>query len=328
MEFWQDYGLFLMKTVTLSAAFVVLALFLTALSVRGRERSRERLEVRRLNDRYHNMEMAIQQELLGGKKLRQFAKLRAKQHKEEQAKDAKRRIFVLNFVGDIRASQVENLRQEVSALLTLAGKDDEVVVRVETGGGVMHGYGLAASQLVRIRERGIPLTVTVDKVAASGGYMLACVADRILAAPFAIVGSIGVIGQVPNFHRLLQRHDVDFEQHTAGQYKRTLTMFGENTDERRAKFVEELEDAHTLFKDFIRQHRPQLELDKVATGEHWFGERALSLGLVDELKTSDDYLLAASKDATLLELSFKHKEKLGKRLSIAFESAIAKLMQR
>ena len=108
-------------------------------------------------------------------------------------------------------------------------------------------YGLAASQMQRIRDKKLKLTVCVDKVAASGGYMMAVVADKIIAAPFAVLGSIGVLAQVPNFHRLLKKHDVDFEMLTAGKYKRTLTMFGENTDKGREKFQEDIEDTHVLF---------------------------------------------------------------------------------
>jgi serine protease SohB len=199
-------------------------------------------------------------------------------------------VFVLGFHGDIRAHAVRNLREEISALLTLAEPEDSVVVRLESSGGMVHAYGLAAAQLTRIRERGIPLTVCVDKVAASGGYLMACVADRIVAAPFAMVGSIGVLAQIPNFHRLLKKHDIDYELLTAGQYKRTLTVFGRNTDTARQKFAEELEDTHALFREFVQRYRPGLDVAAVATGEVWFGERAQGLGLVDTLGTSDALL--------------------------------------
>jgi serine protease SohB len=325
MEFWQDYGLFLAKTLTLLIVLTIALAAIMAAGSRGRQRGRDRLEVRRLNDRYHAMELALQRQLLAGRRLKQFLKLKGKERKSASAR-LERRLFVLDFRGDMRASQVESLRHEVSGVLTVAKPEDEVVVRVETGGGVIHGYGLAAAQLVRIREAGIPLTVTVDKIAASGGYMLACVGNKILAAPFAIVGSIGVIGQLPNFHRLLKRHDIDFELQTAGQYKRTLTVFGENTPEGRAKYREELEEAHALFKSFIGTYRPQLDLERVATGEHWFGETARELGLVDALGTSDDYLLAASREATLLEVKFVHKEALSRRLTLAFETTVQRLL--
>ena len=197
----------------------------------------------------------------------------------------------------------------------MAGSGDEVVVRLESGGGVVHGYGLAASQLQRIREQKIPLTVAVDKVAASGGYLMACVADQIIAAPFAIIGSIGVLAQLPNLHRLLKKHEIDFEQIYAGEYKRTLTLFGENTDKAREKMREELEETHGLFKDYVKVQRPDLDIEKVATGEHWLATRALELGLVDRLQTSDDYLMAARRDAQLILLSYTERKKLLDRLA-------------
>jgi serine protease SohB len=203
---------------------------------------------------------------------------------------------------------VASLREEITAILMVANEKDEVFVRLDSGGGIVNAYGLAASQLMRIRERNIPLTVAVDKVAASGGYMMACVANKIIAAPFSIVGSIGVVAQIPNFHRLLKKHDIDYEQFTAGEFKRTVTMFGENTEEARVKFRKEVEDIHLLFKDFITQHRPQVDIVKVSTGEHWPGIRALENQLVDELKTSDDYLLENSKNADLFEIKFTTKK--------------------
>ena len=202
------------------------------------------------------------------------------------------------------------MQDEVTALLSVASTDDEIVVAVTSPGGVVHGYGLAASQLQRIRDRNIPLTVAVDKIAASGGYMMACVANRIIAAPFAIVGSIGVVAQMPNFHRFLKKHDVDFEEITAGQYKRTLTMFGENTDADRQKFREELEDAHELFKDFVVAHRPQVDLATIATGEYWYGKRALANHLVDELCTVDDYLFRQSEDADIFAIRYERKKSM------------------
>ncbi|NJN48183.1 MAG: protease SohB, partial [Candidatus Competibacteraceae bacterium] len=201
---------------------------------------------------------------------------------------------------------------------------DEVVVRLESAGGLVHAYGLAASQLARIKERKIGLTVAVDKVAASGGYLMACVADRIMTAPFAVVGSIGVVSQLPNFNRLLKKHDIDFELLTAGEYKRTMTLFGENTDKARLKFQEELEETHRLFKEFLRTYRSQLDLDRVATGEHWYGTQALELKLVDELRTSDDFLLEASKDAALYEVTYASHKPLLTRLSNLAAAALTR----
>ena len=323
MHFLAEYGLFLAKAVTIVAAVVVAGGSLVALSLRQRKATEaQHLEVTHLNKQYEEMEQVLSRTLLSPRQFKENLKAQKKADKAKAKADSKaakkakktdgeqpdecheKRIFVLDFEGDIRATAVASLRQEISAILTMAGGGDEVVVRLESGGGVVHGYGLAASQLQRIRERKIPLTVTVDKVAASGGYMMACVADRIIAAPFAIIGSIGVLAQLPNLHRLLQKHEVDFEQLYAGEYKRTLTLFGENTDKAREKMQQELEETHGLFKDYVKAQRPRLDIDKVATGEHWLGTRALELGLVDHLQTSDDYLMAARRDAQLILLNY------------------------
>jgi serine protease SohB len=247
-----------------------------------------------------------------------------KKHKPEEP-ERRKRVFVLSFDGDVRASAVENLREEISAILTLAKRDDEVVLRLESPGGMVHGYGLAASQLQRISQREIPLTVAVDAVAASGGYMMACIGTKIIAAPFAIIGSIGVIAQLPNFNRLLKKHDIDYEMFTAGEYKRTVTMFGENTDKGREKFVEELEDTHTLFKDFVSRHRPQVNIDDVATGEVWYGTRALECQLIDDIQTSDEYLMQAAKECDVYTVEFAFKKTLQEKLGMAAQAVSSKV---
>ena len=247
------------------------------------------------------------------------AKKTASQTSEQQTDH---RVFVLTFDGDIAASGVEALRQEVSAVLGAAQAGDEVVVRVESAGGAVHGYGLAASQLARIRSRGVTLTVAVDKVAASGGYLMAAVADRILAAPFAVVGSIGVVAQIPNVHRLLKKHDVDVEVHTAGRFKRTLDVLGENTEQGRAKLREELEDVHALFQEYVSSWRPKLDLEAVSTGEHWYGQRALDRALVDELVTSDEYLARACERADVFEVAWTVPKRPLERLAGQFASAL------
>jgi serine protease SohB len=224
---------------------------------------------------------------------------------------------VLEFKGDLFATAVRNLREEVTAITAVAGKDDEVVVRLESAGGAVPHYGLAAGQLMRLRERSIRVTVCIDRIAASGGYMMACVADTIVAAPFAIIGSIGVVAQVPNLHRLLKKHDVDFQEMTAGEFKRTVSVFGEITERGRRKFQEELEDTHLLFKEFVKAHRPKLDVERIATGEHWLARRGLELGLVDQLRTSDEYLVSRAANANLFQVNFERRQTLRERIGFA-----------
>jgi serine protease SohB len=265
------------------------------------------------------------------------AKLQAKEDKAkaktgDDKTPEKSRVFVVDFNGSIDAKEVSSLREEITAILSVATSEDEVFVRLESGGGMVHGYGLASSQLDRVRQHNVPLTVSVDKVAASGGYMMACVANTIISAPFAIVGSIGVIAQLPNFNKLLKKHDIDFEQFTAGEFKRTVTMFGENTEKGKEKFIEELEETHVLFKNFVSERRPSLDMAKVATGEHWFGTTALDLGLVDSIQTSDDYLQQKSTDYKVVAVKYEIKkglaEKFSKAASLSAESFLGKLLQR
>ena len=338
-EFLSEYGMFLAKSVTLVVAVLFLVGGIIATAARNRHGQDEgTLRVKHLNEEIRALKEGLTDEILPAAMRKKVLKQRKKEQKQkdkEQDKQAKAgepeersRVFVLDFNGDIQASAVGNLRNEISAVLQVASDKDEVVVRLESPGGLVHSYGLAASQLKRVRDREIPLTICVDQVAASGGYMMACIGSRLMAAPFAVIGSIGVVAQIPNFHRLLKKNNVDVELMTAGEYKRTLTIFGENTDKMREKFQEELDDTHLLFKQFVRDNRASLDLDKVATGEHWFGLRALELGLVDELKTSDEYLVERSDQAEVFEVRWEEKRRLIDRLGLAAEGAITRSLNR
>ena len=320
MEFLSNYGLFLAKTVTLLAALLAVIGFIATLAMRRRSTAPEHIEVKPINDRYRDISDVLQHSMLQKNEAKKKRKTDKKARKAEAKKTTKdnsankKRLFILDFQGDLRGSEVATLREEVTAVLLVAREQDEVLLRLESTGGMVHAYGLAASQLSRIREKKIKLTIAVDKVAASGGYLMACVGDRILAAPFAIIGSIGVITQIPNFNRLLKKHDIDYEQVTAGEFKRTVTMFGETTDKARQKLKDEVEDTHMLFKDFVKEQRPVVDLEKVATGEYWLGTRALALNLVDELRTSDDYLMQMHESADLFEVRYTVKQKLADKI--------------
>lgn len=336
MEFLYELGLFLAQALTLVVAILLLVGGLFAIAQRYRGEQQEgHIEVRDLNGKYRTIGNTLRQVIetpetykawrkAEKKSERERVRLDKKQKRPKSGESAERRprLFILNFHGDLKASATDRLREEISALLPQAGEQDEVLVRLESHGGLVHGYGLAASQLQRIPRAGIRLTVAVDKVAASGGYMMACVADRVVAAPFAVVGSIGVLAQLPNFNRLLKKHDIDVELHTAGEYKRTLTMFGENTAKDREKFLEDLEDTHVLFKEFVGANRPSLDIDKVATGEIWYGQRALDEGLVDELSTSDSLIQERLSDWDVYEVKFVQKKQWQEKLGMAAEGVV------
>jgi len=323
IEFFFDYGLFLAKLGTVAVAIVVVVGVIVALTKRGAHQ--EGLLVEHLNKRLEGLGDTVRLAVQGKDQFKHTFKERKKEAKELAKKGSQRkRVYVIDFKGDIRATATTSLREEVSAVLAVASEDDQVLVRLENSGGTVHEHGLAASQLLRIKEKNIPLIISVDKVAASGGYLMACVASRIIAAPFAIVGSIGVIAQLPNFNRFLEDKGVDFEQITAGRYKRTVTMFGKNTDEDRGKLKEEIEDVHELFKMQILGHRPQIDIERIATGEHWYGTRALELGLIDEIRTSDDFLSEAATECDLYGVTFKRKKSLSERLLGGAESLLSR----
>lgn len=321
-QFLAEYGIFLLKVITIVGAIVVV--ILVAASA-GRKASHEGLEIDNLNKKFESLADTLRGAVSTKDERKAVAKVRKKEAKlASKEPSTKPRSFIIDFKGDLKASAVASLREEVSAILDVAGDDDDVIVRLENHGGVVHEHGLAASQLARVRDHGISLMVCVDKVAASGGYLMACVASKVYAAPFAILGSIGVLAQIPNFNRMLDSHGVDFEQITAGKYKRSVTMFGKNTDEDRAKLKEELEDVHALFKDAVARYRPDLDLEKVATGEHWYGTSALKLGLADEIKTSDELLQQLVSERDLYRVSYKIKQPLQKRLIANIDGLLEK----
>ena len=325
-EFLAAYGLFLAQLATLGFVLFVIVAFIAASRRRGHA---EGLVVEHLNRKLEDSADHLKLAIEGKGRYKKALKARQKDRKREEKarakhESAKPRLYVLDFKGDLRATAAASLREEVSAVLRVAKAGEQVLVRLENSGGTVHEHGFAASQLVRLKQHGLSLVVAVDKVAASGGYLMACVADRLIAAPFAIVGSIGVLAQLPNFHRLLEEKGVDFEQIKAGRYKRTVTMFGKNTDEGRAKLQQEVEDIHELFKAQIREHRPQVDVEAVATGEHWYGIRALELNLVDELKTSDDVLLEAVKDHDVYHVAYKRRRSLQERVLGGAESLLAR----
>jgi serine protease SohB len=306
-------GVFFLEALVVLATILIVAAGLIGLITRGRERPVNKIVITDLNKQFQRMKDTLQASLQTTAEQKQAKKNKKREKKKAKKKkltrlSAKKHVFVIDFQGDLKASGVERLRQEISAILSIATPKDEVVVRLESPGGVVHGYGLAASQLQRIRTKKIPLTISIDKVAASGGYLMACVGDKILAAPFAIIGSIGVLAQIPNFHKLLEKHHIDFEQITAGEYKRTLTMFGKNTEKGREKMQESISEIHTLFKNFIKEQRPAVDLAKTATGEYWLAKQAHPLKLVDELQTSDDYLMQLEPNTKLRLVRFAQKK--------------------
>lgn len=336
-EILLNYGIFLLELLTIFGIIAVVVMLILEAKKQPEDGA---ISITHFSKKYQEQQTSLNHFFLSEEELKQQEKAekeaekakakaekkRLKEGKEKPEEEQKARLFVLDFNGDVHANAVNALRKEITALLSIAKPNDEVLLKLESPGGVVHGYGLAASQLQRLKAKNIPLTVAVDKVAASGGYMMACVADKIVSAPFAVIGSIGVVAQVPNIHRLLKKHDIDVDVMTAGEYKRTVTLVGENTEKGKQKFQQELEETHDLFKQFVTQHRPQLDIEKIATGEHWFGQQALALNLVDEIATSDDLLVKAVEDKEIIELKYKEKKNLTQRIGLQMEQSVENLL--
>ncbi len=325
MEILTDYLIFLLKVLTIALAITIPLLIIIGTS-KSKSQAKGKLSITNLSDKFEEMGNAVKGSVMNPKELKKFNKeiSKDKKKKDKDKDNVTDSVFVLNFKGDIQATEVEKLKQEVNAILLSDTECKEVVIRVESGGGSAYAYGLCAAELKRLVDNEINLTVCIDKVAASGGYLMSCVATKIIAAPWAIVGSIGVIAQLPNFHRLLKKNSIDFEMHTAGAFKRTLTTLGENTDEGREKFKSDLEDLHLIFKNFVKEQRPQVDTEIVATGETWQGEDAVKVGLVDSLETSDNYLVSLSKGSKLFEIEFLEKKNLTERFAISMQIVIEK----
>lgn len=327
MEHLIEFGVFFGKVLVVVVAVAGLLLLIVALAAKNKLKPDFHIEDvnAKLDDLGHMLkEVVFDKKALKADEKAHKEKLKKEEAEEKASHKAKPQIFVLKFEGDVEASQVDQLRDEVTAVLTVAKPGDEVVAVIESPGGTVHGYGLAAAQLLRLKSAGIKVVAAVDKVAASGGYMMACTADRIIAAPFAIIGSIGVVAQVPNFHKLLKKHDVDYEEISAGEYKRTVSLLGEITEKGRAKFREQIEDTHVLFKDFVKRNRPQVEVANVATGEYWFGLRAKELNLIDEVMTSDEYLMSNREQSRIFSIKIEPKKSFAEKLNEAFAKSAVK----
>jgi len=349
-EFFASYGLFFLKVLTFLIAILIVIFTVAMLASRGRKPGSEgSIEITNLNETYDAMRESLSFSLLDeqaeklarkdkkseDKAERKAQKAAAKKARKQRGdgethvnEPGKKRVFVMDFDGDMRATAVENMRREISAILTTATEQDEVVLRLTSGGGTVTGYGLGASQLDRVKAKNVSLTVCIDQVAASGGYMMACVADKLIAAPFAFLGSIGVVAQIPNFHRLLKEFNIDFEVLTAGKFKRTLTVFGENSDEGRDKFLQDIERIHGQFKQHVDHYRPSLNIEEVATGEIWAGQDALDRHLADELGTSDAYLMDQLEEADVLMVKYQKKKSIADRFSIGVQDTVDGLLMR
>ena len=329
-EFFFLWGLFVSKLLT---ALLLLGLGLmlvagTVVALRSEKKMSGKLVLNDLNQRYQDYAHQIQGLRDGAKALKaELKRANKKAKKDEKAQATRPVLFVVDFHGDLKASATDALSETINAVLQNFRDGDAVLLRLESAGGLVHAYGFATAQLQRLRAAGLHLTVCVDKVAASGGYMMAAVADRIVAAPFAVLGSVGVVAQLPNFNKLLKKNDIDIEYHTAGKYKRTLTLVGENSEEGRKKFIEDLDHTHKLFQNHLAACRQQVDVEAIATGEIWYGSDALARNLIDQLGTSDSFILEQLTDKRVVHISYQPKQNIAQKLGAA-GNALANSWQR
>jgi len=323
-EMLLNVGAFSLKSLVLG--LVVFGGLLMVISAAMKAKAHEKeLEVEDLSEKSKKQTLTIQARILPPKDFKKLLKKEKKSLKDEKKHHDKPKLFVLSFKGDMKASQVDQLRTQVSSVIEVSNpQKDQVLVCIESPGGMVHGYGLAAAQLKRMREKGLHVVAAVDQVAASGGYLMAAVAHEIIAAPFAVVGSIGVVAQVPNIHRLLKKHDVDYEEVTSGKFKRSISYLGKITDEGREHFEKKIGDTHELFKSFVKESRPQLDLEEVGNGDHWYGSEALKLGLIDRIQTSDDFIMESLHSKHVIQIKTPESKNLVKKFaSAAIEKAMA-----
>lgn len=230
---------------------------------------------------------------------------------------------LLSFNGDINATEVIEFGRAVSMIVQMKDLVSEVYIIINSGGGVVNGYGLLASEIERLHYSEIETYALIDQVAASGGYMAACVANHVVAAPFAYIGSIGVVSEMPNFNQILSDNGINIEQHTAGKSKRTVTPLGKITDEDRNEFKKKLERIHRSFINHVSHYRNINDADEnknsiIFSGDYWIAEETveLELGLVDEISTSQEFLLDKMKEYNIIEITFQENKTKKSKLSL------------
>ncbi len=245
------------------------------------------------------------------------------------------RLAVLRFQGlrDLNASGDQRLSEAIDEVLVNRDHFEEAVVIIDSPGGTTHGYGHAYALLERLSASGLKVTACIDRIGASGGYLMALPADRILAGPFAIVGSVGVVAGIPNVKRLLEEKGVSYRLFVAGDKKRVVHFADDDGPEVREYMDEKLAGIHTQFLQAVEKHRgDRVKLDEVRSGDHWSAEESVEkgLGLVDELQTSAEYLLERNREVALvmIERRVDITERFAGYLAARLSARVASLFTR
>ncbi|CAB3976441.1 protease SohB [Candidatus Azoamicus ciliaticola] len=302
-----DYTIFFLKIITI---IILLLLTIITCLIIIKNKDNKYIEIKNINKKYITLKKMFLSEILKKTEKKNIIKNINKEEKIIKTKN----LFILNFNGDINASDINNLKDILSILILNKKYVDEVLIKLTSNGGIVTNYGLAATQLKRLKNENINLTISIDTIAASGGYMMACVANKIIASHFSIIGSIGVLGIIPNINKMLNKNNIEIEYHTSGKYKKTLSVIGENTEIGRKKFIESLENTHFLFKNFVKENRSQINIDEIATGEYWYGIDALKLNLIDKIQTSDEYIMENLNNTKIYEIKLNEKTNIKNKI--------------
>jgi protease-4 len=217
--------------------------------------------------------------------------LRYALHREDSEFGFRKAIAVIDVKGDILSS--EKVVKEIE-------KYDEdssvraIVLRVNSPGG-----GIAQSQEIykAVKEADKEIIASLGSVAASGGYYISCGADRIIANPGTITGSIGVITTFPKYHQLLKKIGVEWEVIKSGEHKDIGSPYRDMTVEEKRLFQDVIDDLFDQFVEVVSVERdiPKEEVLKLADGRIFSGNQAHELGLVDEIGTFSDAIRIAGE---------------------------------
>jgi serine protease SohB len=302
-----NYTIFFLKITTI---IILLLLTLIMCLIIIKNKDNKYIKIKNINKKYITFKKLFLSEILKKTEKKQIIKNINEEEKITKTKN----LFILNFNGDINASDINNLKDILSVIILNKKYVDEVLIKLTSNGGIVTNYGLAATQLKRLKNENINLTISIDTIAASGGYMMACVANKIIASHFSIIGSIGVLGIIPNINKILNKNNIEIEYHTSGKYKKTLSIIGENTEIGRKKFIESLENTHFLFKNFVKENRSQINIEEIATGEYWYGIDALKLNLIDKIQTSDEYIMENLNTTQIYEIKLNEKTNIKNKI--------------
>ncbi|WP_343192796.1 S49 family peptidase [Buchnera aphidicola (Taiwanaphis decaspermi)] len=298
MEFIYSYILFIIKT--LSVLFF-LHLFSKIIII----------YILKKNDIYLNNTLKV--ELLNNhyKKLKNDLSFFQKKKiiNQKNVYNKKSNLYILDYNDKIKKNKIKKLREEISSIILVAKKNDEVLLRLENTSDIVYEYGLVIAQLQRLRKKGIKLIISIDKIVSNGGYIIACVADHISASPFSIIGPINIVVNIPNIDKYTQTSNLNNQLNDCNTFTK-LTLIKNNTKIYVNKIFNKLDIKKYIRNSFIKDMRPSLNLNKIFNQNYWIGENAINEKLIDSINTSDDILFSKKDTHNLLKIKYVYKSNI------------------